>query len=257
MVNSRIIGVGHFLPKKIMKNSDLTKIVDTSEEWITSRTGINQRHIASKGELTSALATSAAKEAIKNANIKSSDIDFIILATTTPDETFPATASIVQKNLDIGYIPSFDIQAVCSGFIYAIQMGDALIKSNKAKNVLVIGAETLSNIVDWSDRRTCVLFGDGAGAIILNAEQNKEGVMATNLFSDGTWHDSLYADGGPSLNQKVGKIRMKGKDIFKQAVNKLSESTLKSLEDCQKTIEDIDWLIPHQANFRIINLIIF
>ena len=253
MVNSRIIGVGHFLPKKIMKNSDLTKIVDTSEEWITSRTGIDQRHIASKGELTSALATSAAKEAIKNANIKSSDIDFIILATTTPDEIFPATASIVQKNLDIGYTPSFDIQAVCSGFIYGIQMGDALIKSNKAKNVLVIGAETLSNIVDWSDRRTCVLFGDGAGAIILNAEKNKEGVMATNLFSDGTWHDSLYADGGPSLNQKVGKIRMKGKDIFKQAVNKLSESTLKSLEDCHKTIDYIDWLIPHQANLRIIN----
>lgn len=255
MLNSKIIGWGHYLPKKIMTNNDLSKFVDTNDEWILSRTGITQRFIASKKELTSDLAILASKNAIKKAGIKSNDIDYIILATTTPDQTFPSTASKVQASLKIGNTPSFDVQAVCSGFIYSLQLADSLIKSRKAKNILVIGAETLSKIVDWNDRRTCVLFGDGAGAVIIRAEDNggDQGILSTNLFSDGSWHDSLYADGGPSLDQKVGKIRMNGQDIFKQAVTKLSESTLLSLKDCNKNIEDIDFFIPHQANLRIIN----
>lgn len=253
MIYSSILGVGHYLPKKILTNEDLSQFVETSDEWIFSRTGIKQRHIAESSELTSDLATKACKNAIENSRIDPGKIDYIICATTTPDQTFPATASKIQRSLNIGTIPSFDVQAVCSGFIYALQLGDALIKSNNAKNILIVGAETLSKIVDWKDRRTCVLFGDGAGAIVLTAETEKKGILSINLFSDGSWHDSLYGDGGPSLNQKVGKIRMKGQDIFKQAVNKLSESTLKSLNDCSKKIEDIDWLIPHQANYRIIN----
>ena len=255
MLSSKIIGWGHYLPQKIMTNKDLSKIVDTNDEWIISRTGITQRFIAEKKELTSDLAIIAGKKAIKKAGIKSNDIDYIILATTTPDQTFPSTACKVQASLKIGNTPSFDIQAVCSGFIYSLQLADSLIKSNKAKNILVIGAETLSKIVDWDDRRTCVLFGDGAGAVIIKAENTKDqqGILSANLFSDGSWHDSLYADGGPSLDQKVGKIRMKGQDIFKQAVTKLSESTILSLKDCNKTIQDINWLIPHQANLRIIN----
>ncbi len=252
MLFSKIIGVGHYLPKKKMTNDDLSELVDTNDEWIISRTGIKQRHIAADKEFTSQLAIKASEIAIKNANLASSDIDYIIVATTTPDQTFPSTACKVQESLKIKNSPAFDIQAVCSGFIYAIQLADSLIKSNKAKNILVIGAETLSKIVDWTDRRTCVLFGDGAGAIILSPGQKNEGVLATNLFSDGSWHDSLFADGGPSMNQKVGKIRMKGQDIFKQAVNKLADSTIISLNQSKKEIDDIDWLIPHQANLRII-----
>ena len=253
MIYSSILGVGHYLPKKILTNEDLSQFVETSDEWIFSRTGIKQRHIAESSELTSDLATKACKNAIENSRIDPDKIDYIICATTTPDQTFPSTATKIQRSLNIGTIPSFDVQAVCSGFIYALQLGDALIKSNNAKNILIVGAETLSKIVDWKDRRTCVLFGDGAGAIVLTAETKKKGILSINLFSDGSWHDSLYGDGGPSLNQKVGKIRMKGQDIFKQAVNKLSESTLKSLNDCSKKTKDIDWLIPHQANYRIIN----
>lgn len=253
MKNSKIIGFGHFLPRKIMTNTDLSKIVDTSDEWIFSRTGIKQRHIAEKNELTSGLAINAAKNAIKNSGIDSKEIDYIIVATTTPDETFPSTASKVQEALKGGLIPAFDVQAVCSGFIYSIQLADALIKAEKAKKILVIGSETLSKIVDWEDRRTCVLFGDGAGAVVLSECEDDGGILSINLYSDGSWHDSLYADGGPSLDQKVGKIRMKGQDVFKQAVNKLTESTTESLNHCGKNISEIDWLIPHQANLRIIN----
>ena len=253
MKNSRIIGIGHYLPEKILTNNDITSIVETSDEWILSRTGIKQRHIARTDELTSELAINASKMALKNSDISSKDIDYIILATTTPDETFPSTATKVQAALKIGNIPAFDIQAVCSGFIYSIQLADSLIKSEKARNILIIGAETLSKIVDWNDRRTCVLFGDGAGAILLSAVSDFNGILSSNLYSDGTWHDSLYADGGPSINQKVGKIRMKGQDVFKQAVTKLSESTLESLNQCNMKVSDIDWLIPHQANLRIIN----
>ena len=253
MINSRIIGAGHYLPKKVLTNDDLSKIVDTTNEWIITRTGIERRYIAKENELTSDLAYAASIKALKNADLKSSSLDYIIVATTTPDETFPSTASKIQYKLDASFSPAFDVQAVCSGFLYSMQLADSLIKSGKARRILVVGAETLSRIVDWDDRRTCVLFGDGAGAVILGADKIKKGIMASNLYSDGSFHDSLFADGGPSVNQKVGKIRMKGTDIFKQAVNKLSDATLKSLTDVNLKIEDIDWLIPHQANLRIIN----
>ncbi len=253
LLYSKILGHGHFLPKKILKNNDFLKFIDTSDEWIFSRTGIKQRHIASKNELTSDLAINASKKALSSANMKSNQIDCVILATTTPDETFPSTATKVQNQLEMNNIPAFDVQAVCSGFIYALQIADSMIKCNKAKNILVIGAETLSKIVDWKDRRTCVLFGDGAGAIILGPSKSKKGVLSTKLYSDGSWHDSLFSDGGPSSNQKVGKIRMNGKDIFKQAVNKLSESTFSALDDCNLSIKNVDWFVPHQANQRIIS----
>ena len=255
MINSRIKGFGHYLPKRILTNHDMSKIVDTNDEWILTRTGISQRHIAEKNELTSDLAIKACKNALENSKLQSSDIDFVIVATTTPDQTFPSTACKIQSCLALGNKPAFDIQAVCSGFIYSLELADSLIKSKKAKNILVVGAETLSKIVDWKDRRTCVLFGDGAGAVVISADHSSSecGILSTNLFSDGSWHDSLYADGGPSLDQKVGKIRMNGKDIFKQAVTKLSESTLLSLKKSKKTVNQIDWYIPHQANLRIIN----
>ncbi len=253
MIYSKIIGVGNYLPKKILTNDDLSNIVDTSDSWIFSRTGIKQRHIADDGEYTSDLAIMAAKDALNNAQISSKKIDYIICATTTPDRTFPATACKLQNYFKIATIPTFDIQAVCSGFIYSLHVADALIKSQKAKYILVVGAETLSKIVDWKDRRTCVLFGDGAGAVILSSSEEKSGILSSNIFSDGSWQESLYADGGPSLNQKVGKIRMKGQDIFKLAVNKLAETTLKSIHECKKKVSDVDWFIPHQANVRIID----
>ena len=253
MIYSKIIGVGNYLPKKILTNDDLSNIVDTSDSWIFSRTGIKQRHIADDGEYTSDLAIMAAKDALNNAQISSKKIDYIICATTTPDRTFPATACKLQNYFKIATIPTFDIQAVCSGFIYSLHVADALIKSQKAKYILVVGAETLSKIVDWKDRRTCVLFGDGAGAVILSSSEEKSGILSSNIFSDGSWQESLYADGGPSLNQKVGKIRMKGQDIFKLAVNKLAETTLKSIHECKKKVSDVDWFISHQANVRIID----
>tara|TARA_B100000941_G_C28461126_1_gene530806 strand:+ start:265 stop:1221 length:957 start_codon:yes stop_codon:yes gene_type:complete len=253
MFNSKIIGHGHYLPSKILKNDDFKKFVDTSDEWIFSRTGIKQRHIAQKSELTSNLAIEASKMALNSAKLTANEIDFIIVATTTPDNTFPSTATKVQNFFNISNIPSFDLQAVCSGFIYSLQVADSLIKSGNAKKILVVGAETLSKIVDWTDRRTCVLFGDGAGALILEATNEDKGILSSKLFSDGYWHKSLYADGGPSVNQKVGKIRMNGQDIFKQAVNKLSESTEICLEKCNLKIHEIDWFIPHQANQRIIS----
>ena len=253
MKTSRITGIGHYLPDKILTNDELTNLVETSDEWIFSRTGIKQRHIANDDEYTSELAIKASIKAIANSKVSAREIDYIILATTTPDETFPSTATRVQEALKIGNKPAFDIQAVCSGFIYAVQLADSLIKSEKAENILVIGAETLSKIVDWNDRRTCVLFGDGAGAIVLSAASDFSGILSSNLYSDGSWHDSLFADGGPSFNQKVGKIRMKGQDVFKQAVTKLAESTLLSLSQCNMNVSDINWLIPHQANLRIIN----
>ena len=251
-IYTKISGFGHFLPKKILSNEDLKKLVDTSDEWIYSRTGIKQRHIAEDSELTSNLAINAALSAFKDSKIKPKDIDCIIVATTTPDNTFPSTATKVQNFFKLKDIPSFDIQAVCSGFIYGLQISDSFIKSEKFKNILLIGAETLSKIVDWDDRRTCVLFGDGAGSIILSADKKTNGILSTKIHSDGEWIDSLYADGGPSLNQKVGKIRMKGQDIFKQAVNKLSQATIDALKECKLSKKDIDWFVPHQANQRII-----
>ena len=251
-LSSKILGHGHFLPKKILKNNDFLNFIDTSDEWIFTRTGIKQRHVAAQNELTSHLAINAAKEALNSAKLKPSQIDCVILATTTPDDTFPSTATKVQNNLKMNHIAAFDIQAVCSGFVYSLHIADCLIKCRKAKNVMVIGAETLSKIVDWKDRRTCVLFGDGAGALILGPSEKNEGILATKLYSDGSWHDSLFSDGGPSSNQKVGNIRMNGQDIFKQAVNKLTEATLTALKDCNLGTSDVSWFVPHQANQRII-----
>jgi len=253
MVNSKIIGFGHYLPEKVLSNNDFTKFIDTSDEWIYSRTGIKQRHIASKTELTSDLAIKASEFAIKSAKIKIKDIDCVIVATTTPDDTFPSTATKIQNHFKMNNIPAFDIQAVCSGFIYSLQVADSFIRSGKSKTILVIGAETLSKIVDWKDRRTCVLFGDGAGAVILSSNNGEGGILSTKLYSDGSWHDSLFSDGGPSKNQEVGKIRMNGKDIFKQAVNKLTEATNAALKECNLEVDDISWFIPHQANQRIIS----
>ena len=251
-VYTKISGFGHFLPKKIYSNDDLKKLVDTSDEWIYSRTGIKQRHIAENDELTSNLAINAASNAFENSKINPKLIDCIIVATTTPDNTFPSTATKVQNFFKLKDIPSFDIQAVCSGFIYGLKISDSFIKSSKYKNILLIGAETLSKIVDWKDRRTCVLFGGGAGCMILSADEKKKGILSTKIYSDGEWMDSLYSDGGPSLNQKVGKIRMKGQDIFKQAVTKLSQATNTALKECNLKKDDINWFVPHQANQRII-----
>ena len=253
MILSQIVGWGEYLPDKVLTNDNLSETIETSDEWIFPRTGIKQRHIALKKELTSDLAINAAKEAFVNSTISPSDIDCVIVATTTPDDTFPSTATKVQHFFKMKDTPAFDIQAVCSGFIYSLQVADTFIKCGNAKNILVIGAETLSKIVDWKDRRTCVLFGDGAGAVIVSASEESRGILATKIYSDGSWHDSLYSDGGPSFNQKVGKIRMNGQDIFKQAVNKLSEATSKALDECNLLIKDIDWFIPHQANQRIIS----
>ncbi len=253
MIYSKIVGVGDYLPKKILTNDDLSKLVDTSDSWIFPRTGIKQRHIAEDDEYTSDLAIKAAENALINAKISAHQIDYILCATTTPDRTFPATACKIQNYFKISTIPAFDIQAVCSGFIYSLHIADSLIKSRKANKILIIGAETLSKIVDWQDRRTCVLFGDGAGAVILSSTNEQSGILSSNIFSDGSWQDSLFADGGPSLNQEVGKIRMKGQDIFKQAVNKLTDATRRSLSECKKNVNDIDWFIPHQANVRIID----
>ncbi len=250
---SKIVGWGDYLPKNILSNDKLSESLDTSDEWIYSRTGIKQRHIALKKELTSELAINAAKDAFKNTTVSSDEIDCVIVATTTPDDTFPSTATKVQNYFKMKNKPAFDLQAVCSGFIYSLQVADSFIRCGNAKNILVIGAETLSKIVDWNDRRTCVLFGDGAGAVIVSASKESRGILSTKLYSDGSWHNSLFSDGGPSSNQKVGKIRMNGQDIFKQAVNKLSEATNQALVSCSLSVKDVDWFIPHQANQRIIS----
>ena len=248
-----MVGAGSYLPSHVMTNDELSEFVETDDSWIKQRTGIGQRHIVAEGEKTSDLAVNAAKRALENARLSAADIDIIIIATTTPDDTFPSTATKVQHFFKMKDTPAFDIQAVCSGFIYSLQVADSFLKCGNAKNILVIGAETLSKIVDWEDRRTCVLFGDGAGAVIISASKESRGILATKLYSDGSWHDSLFSDGGPSFNQKVGKIRMNGQDIFKQAVNKLSESTSKALDECNLSVKDLDWFIPHQANQRIIS----
>lgn len=254
MINSKIIGTGSYLPQKIMTNFDLEKMVDTSDEWIVERTGIKERHIANENELTTDLALKAAQEAIKSANISKDDIDTIIFATTTPDVTFPSCGVILQRKLNITEkCFAFDIQAVCSGFIYALNIADSFIKSNKAKTILVVGAETLSRIVDWKDRNTCVLFGDGAGAVILQATEENRGILNTEIHSDGQYNELLYTDGGVSLNQKSGTIFMAGKEIFKLAVNKMTECVIRNIEKCGLTVNDIDLLIPHQANKRIID----
>lgn len=244
MTYARIISTGSYLPKQIVSNDDLAKTLDTSDEWIQSRTGIKQRHI-SQSETTSDLAYHAAKNALDDTRLTASDIDLIILATTTPDEIFPSTASILQKKIGAN-CPAFDIQAVCAGFIYALSVAEQYIKSGTMKNILVVGAETLSTIIDKTDRNTAVLFGDGAGAVILSASQ-ETGILHTDIYADGNYHDSLYVDKNSHF------IHMKGNEVFKIAVSKLSNLAQKTLQSSQ--IETLDWMVPHQANIRIISAV--
>lgn len=255
MCNSKIIATGSYLPEKVYTNDYLSTIVDTSDEWITERTGIKERRIVAENELTSDLAFNACKNALESGNIDPNSIDAIILATTTPDRTLPSTAAIVQEKLGItNECFCFDLQAVCSGFVYAITTANSLIKSGMAKRILVVGAESISRIVDWTDRNTCILFGDGAGAVVLEATENaNEGILSTSLHCDGKYLDLLKTESGVSIDQKSGFIEMQGREVFKLAVNKMFESINDSLKKANLTLEDIDLLIPHQANKRILD----
>ena len=257
-----LTGVGSYLPKNKTSNSDLEKFMDTSDEWIKKRTGIKFRHFVEENEYTSDMGTYAAKQAILDSGLKPNDIDIIIVATTTPDNTFPSTAAKIQKNLGCKAI-SFDVQAVCAGFIYGISVGVAMLKEGHGKKCLVIGADSMSKLLDWNDRATAVLFGDGAGAVILENrivrnelfKNDQWGILTTKIFTDGEFYDILNTDGGVSKSKSTGFLRMNGKEVFKHAVEKLSSSLLLCLEECNMTIDDIDWLIPHQANQRIINAV--
>ncbi|MCZ4299160.1 beta-ketoacyl-ACP synthase III [Henriciella marina] len=255
MQRSFIRGSGSYLPKRILTNADLSKMVDTSDEWIRERTGIQQRYIAADGELTSDLATGAAREALANAGIDASQVDLIVLATTTPDQTFPATATTVQDKLGIRQGAAFDVQAVCSGFLFALATADSMLRQNLFKTALVIGAETFTRILDWSDRSTCVLFGDGAGAVVLQTGTGAEdeGVIAHHVRTDGSKKDLLYVDGGVSSTGTIGHVRMQGNQVFRHAIANISSAVESVLTDTGYTIEDIDWFVPHQANQRILN----
>ena len=256
-LRSHLLGVGHSLPTRVVENSEFKNWIETSDEWIESRSGIKRRHFAAKDQKTSDLAIEAAINAIKNAKIKRTDIDAIIVATSTPDTTFPSVATIVQGALGITKGFAFDVQAVCAGFIFALATADALIVSKQAKRVLVIGAETFSRIMNWEDRTTSVLFGDGAGAIIIEAVSSSNlstdtGILATDLNSDGRYRDLLYVDGGVSSTQTTGVLVMQGKEVFKHAVEKLSSTAHAVFEKAGLSPFDVDWMVPHQANIRII-----
>lgn len=258
MIRSVVRGFGASLPKRVMTNSEMEEKVDTSDEWIVQRTGIRQRHIAGDGETTASLGEAAARAALANAGLTPADLDLIILATSTPDNTFPATAVNIQNRLGMHHGAAFDMQAVCSGFIYAVATADAYIRGGLARRVLVIGAETFSRILDWSDRTTCVLFGDGAGAIILEAQEGSgttadRGVLTAQLRSDGAHREKLYVDGGPSTTGTVGHLRMEGREVFKHAVGMITDVIEAAFEATGTTAEDLDWLVPHQANRRIID----
>ena len=254
MVNSQIIGTGSYLPEKILTNFDLEKIVETTDDWIVERTGIKQRHIAAEDQLTSDLSLNASLNAIDSAKIDKTEIDLIIVATTTPDKTFPSTATILQHKLGLSdKVFAFDMQAVCSGFIYALTVANSLIKSGQVKTALVVGAETITRILDWNDRNTCVLFGDGAGAVILKATNDSNSILDCKIHSDGQYGDLLDTNGGVSKNQLSGTIHMEGKEIFKLAVNKMSDCVIENLKECNLDISDINLLVPHQANKRIID----
>ena len=255
---SQVIGCGAYLPERILTNEQLAERIDTSDEWIRARTGIRCRHIAADGELTSDLAVAAAQDALTDAKVTPADVDMIVLATSTPDETFPATATTVQHRLGMTRGSAFDIQAVCSGFVYALATADSFLKAGQADTALVIGAETFSRILDWDDRSTCVLFGDGAGAVALravdaNGDAAQRGVLSTHLHSDGRYHDMLYVDGGPSSNGLAGHLRMEGREVYRHAVTKMAEVTKEALAANGLRTDDIDWLVPHQANKRIID----
>ena len=253
--SSYILGCGGYLPKKVLTNNELSKKLNTSDEWIKTRTGINQRYIADKKQLNSDLGFEAAKKAIKNSKLKTPDIDLLIVATSTPDHTFPSTATKIQGKLGIKKGFAFDIQAACSGFIYAMSVADNFLLNNQASNALVIGSEIFSRILDWNDRSTCVLFGDGAGAIVLSKKKKVNfGIISTELYSDGRFYDLLYVNGGVASNQKAGYIKMKGREIFKHAVEKLVSCIQFNLKKNKLKKEDIDWIIPHQANKRIMDM---
>lgn len=253
---SVLLGTGSALPVRSVSNAELARTVDTSDEWIVERTGIRTRYIAGEGETTASLATDAAKAALEAARLSAQDIDLIVLATATPDQTFPATATIVQAALGIDDCVAFDVAAVCSGFLYAITVADSMIRSGAARNAIVIGSETFSRILDWEDRTTCVLFGDGAGAVVLGAEESaegKRGILASKLHADGRHNQLLYVDGGPSTTQTVGKLRMKGQEVFRHAVTNLASVLTEVMEAAGLATSEIDWLVPHQANARILD----
>ena len=258
MIRSVMQGVGSYLPEKILTNAELAQKVDTSDEWIVERSGIRERHVAAEGEKTSDLAIAAITKALASAGRDGKDIDLFIVATTTPDHTFPATAARVQAALGRPGVPSFDVQAVCSGFIYGLAVADNFIKAGQVKSAVVVGAEAMTRLLDWTDRGTCVLFGDGAGAVVLSAEDGKggtsdRGILSTHLHSDGRHYDMLFADGGPSTTQTSGHVRMKGKEVFRHAVVNLADAVHEALEANKISIADVDWLVPHQANKRILD----
>ncbi len=260
MLHSRIIGCGSYLPEKVLTNDDLAKTVDTSNQWIVERTGITQRHIAAEGELTSDLALTAAERAMKAAGIDAGELDLLVLATSTPDNTFPATAARVQARLGMHQGTAFDVQAACAGFICALSVADNFLRSGQAKTAMVIGAETYSRILDWNDRTTCVLFGDGAGAAVLRAEETAgngpdPGILAVNMHSDGRHYDALYVDGGVSTSQTAGHLRMQGREVYRHAVVNLAAVAGEALDAAGMTPDEIDWLVPHQANLRIMTAI--
>ena len=259
MRRSVVAGMGRYLPERIVTNAELAERIDTSDEWIRERSGITQRHIAADGEFTSDLATHAAQQALAAAGMAPDDIGLIVVATSTPDETFPATATVVQSKLGCtNDSMGFDVQAVCSGFVFALATADNFIKTGQVDTALVIGAETFSRILDWNDRGTCVLFGDGAGAMVLKAGEGEgtsddRGVLSTHLHSDGSLHDLLYVDGGPSSTGEVGVLRMEGREVFRHAVSKMSAVVVEALEATGLKAEDVNWFVPHQANKRIID----
>ncbi len=256
-IQSRIIGCGSYLPGNPVYNHMLEEKIDTTDEWIKTRTGISQRHYAANNEFTSDMALVASQRAIEHAGINGRDIDLIVVGTTTPDRTFPATAVRLQKSLGCETGAAFDVQAVCSGFIYALSIVNSMIKTGQCKKALVVGADTLSRLLNWEDRTTCVLFGDGAGAVVLEASrvnhrESKSGIISTHIHSDGKYEELLYCDGGPSTNQTAGFIKMEGKEVFKHAVNNLASVVKEILNENKLEPEEIDWLVPHQANKRII-----
>ena len=263
-IHAQIVGCGSYLPDRILTNADLARQLDTSDDWIVARTGIQQRHIAAEGERTSDLAAHAAERALADAGIPPSDVDLLIVGTSTPDDTFPATATQVQAKLGMTRGAAFDVQAVCSGFVFALATADSFIRAGQTRTAVVIGAETYSRILDWTDRGTCVLFGDGAGALVLRAANGggepalavgnrPRGILSTHLHSDGRFRDILYVDGGPSSTQTVGHLRMSGKEVFRHAVASLVSVAEEAVAANQLTLSDLDWVVPHQANIRILD----